>query len=73
MRRATLGLVTVACIGAFYVFFLFVPIFQGIAGDCIFTPGEQQSQSLSFPLIGIGMTIAGGHLSWRSSPMPSCW
>jgi hypothetical protein len=63
--------VLVACVIAFLAFFFFVPISQGFVGDCI--AGSGPRQSISFPLIGIGMTYASGHLTWQWGPLPFCW
>ncbi|MDE1852278.1 MAG: hypothetical protein KGI38_00870 [Thaumarchaeota archaeon] len=43
-------------------FFFFVPVLPGTNGSCIYYPPQQQHQSVSFYLFGVGMTSSYGQL-----------
>ena len=72
VRRRTKALVGIAvvAVGALSVFFL-VPLQMGIAGSCVFNPSAHES--LSFQMLGTGMTSEYGQLFWNWRPPPPCF
>lgn len=52
------------------VFFFCIPVSPGIEGECFYRPDEYQS--LSFPIVGMGVTYAQGHFFWSWQPLPFC-
>ena len=75
MSRRTKALVgiTVVAVAALSIFFL-VPTQPVIKGECL---GEYltgpQAQSLSFPILGVGMVSSAGHWYWQWQPLPLCF